>query len=424
VAVKVQRPNAHQSIAVDIFILRLVLSLVKKATGMTRDLRLIADEVGAGLFSELDYRGEAQNALTFAQAHNKLDYVIVPKPLLGLTTRRVLTMEWIEGSSPAALFEELDREEKERRKPVSASARREEIEEGEGSRAKLKQMVNMGVACSLNQLLSTGVMHADPHPGNLLFTAEGKLAYVDFGLLTRVTPQHRYGMLSSILHMSSGDWEGFVGDMDTMELLKPTVSKRELATDLHERMGESSLNNFKKLLKVMAALGLKYKFTLPPYYVLVVRSLATLEGIALQVDSDFKIVSAAVPQALYIILNSTERNGSSFGSDLLEDFLLKPSGLLQEERISKVLDVLKDKNQPTNRGLLLLGGKEPKRGGLRWKTYLGKWCDVFKSASSALRGRPLALLHFWYISIRTVSLLLVQKFIHKMMIFFVKSERE
>ena len=75
-----------------------------------------------------------------------------------------------------------------------------------------------------------------------------------------------------------------------MELLKPTVSKAALAADLGLEMGTSSFSNFKKLLKVMALLGVKYKFTLPPYYVLVVRSLATLEGIALQVDSDFKIV--------------------------------------------------------------------------------------------------------------------------------------
>merc|ERR1712157_194836 len=236
----------------------------------------------------------------------------------------------------------------------------------------------------------------------------------DFGLLTRVTPQHRYGMLSSILHMSSGDWEGFVEDMDTMELLKPTVVKGRLATDLYEKMGRSSFNNFKKLLKVMTALGLKYKFTLPPYYVLVVRSLATLEGIALQVDSNFKIVSAAVPQALYIILNS---KSGSFRKDLLEHFLLRPSGLLQEERITKVLDVLKDRNQPTNRGV----GSHQSQGMSGLGSYLGKCCDVFKSASNALRGKPLALLHFWYISIRTVALLLIQNFIQKN---FVKSKHD
>ena len=385
VAVKVQRPNVLENIAVDIYVLRLALNLVKKLAGMSRDLRLIADEVGSGLFSELDYKMEASNAQTFAEAHVNLEYVVVPKPIFQLTTERVLTTEWVDGSSPASLFEEVN----------SGGADCKDS----GALVKLKQMVNMGVACSLNQLLSSGVMHADPHPGNLLFTTEGKLAYIDFGLLTIVTPGHRHGMLSSILHMSSGDWNGFVEDMDRMELLKPTVDKKVLGSDLGEMMGGSSFNNFKKLLKVMAILGLKYKFTLPPYYVLVVRSLATLEGIALQVDADFKIVSAAVPQALYIILNSKR----SFPSEVLESFLLKPSGLLREERIAKVLEVLKDKNQPTNR-VNRLGERGEENFGL--VPYLRKWYDVFQTATVALREKPVALLHFWFISIRAASAIL------------------
>ena len=153
-----------ENIAVDIYVLRLALNLVKKLAGMSRDLRLIADEVGSGLFSELDYKMEASNAQTFAEAHVNLEYVVVPKPIFQLTSERVLTTECFDGSSPVSLFEEVN----------SGGADCKDS----GALVKLKQMVNMGVACSLNQLLSSGVMHADPHPGNLLFTTEGKLAYI------------------------------------------------------------------------------------------------------------------------------------------------------------------------------------------------------------------------------------------------------
>ena len=93
-------------------------------------------------------------------------------------------------------------------------------------------------------------------------------------------------------------------DLDQLELLKPTVSKRDLVLDLRAKMGGGTFKNFAKLLKVMAALGIKYKFTLPPFYVLVLRSLGTLEGIALQVDAEFEIVSEAVPSALVILQQS------------------------------------------------------------------------------------------------------------------------
>ena len=355
VAVKVQRPRALESIAVDVYILRAALHLVKLAAGMTRDLRLIADEIGAGLYSELDYEQEAANALVFAEAHESLDYVVVPRPIEGLTTRRILVTEWVDGQSPASLFEDL-------RGGGSGTA----------AGAKLKDLVNMGVACSLNQLLSTGVMHADPHPGNLLFTREGKLAYVDFGLLTRVAQRHRYGMLSSILHMSTGDWQGFVEDLDQLELLKPSVRKQDLVRDLEATMGTSSITNFKKLLKVMASLGVKYKFTLPPFYVLVVRSLATLEGIALQVDADFKIVSAAVPQALLVLLDL-----HTIPKDLVRGFFTK------REVVARVVDVLEKEKRRSRRRKIL---------------------SVFGRASLALKTNPLALARFWRISIQTVAL--------------------
>ena len=315
VAVKVQRPGVLAKIAVDVFLLRQLLQAVKVLAGMTRDLRLIADEVAVGLYGELDYRVEAENSRVFARAHEGLDFIVVPEPVRELTTERVLVTEWVEGKSPADLFRELNQ------RPCDGG--------GDGAAAKLRKLVDMGVSCSLSQLLTTGVMHADPHPGNLIYTPDGRLAYVDFGLLTRVEPRHRGGMLDSIVHMSSGDWNGFVRDLDRLELLKPTVRRNELEADLAKMMGKSSFKDFSKLLQVMAKLGVRYKFTLPPFYVLVVRSLATLEGIALQVDPDFKIVSAARGILMRDTLLSSEGLGTAAGKTLLGAAARSPMSALR-----------------------------------------------------------------------------------------------
>ncbi len=166
----------------------------------------------------------------------------------------------------------------------------------------------------------------------------------------------------------------------------------------------------------------RYKFKLPPYYILVVRSLATLEGIALRVDPDFEIVQAAVPQALYIILNShasfsaspsppspQQQQQEEDRSSLMDAFLLTPAGLLREDVVTTVLEaLLRDANQPTNR-MKRLGAPSSPSSPSSSSSLLGKWFDVFRSASAALRTKPLALAHFWLISLRTVAGMLLAR---------------
>lgn len=112
----------------------------------------------------------------FARAHAHLPYIDTVDIVERLSGPRVLTTKWIAGASPNELLREC-----------------EELPEGSTERQLLQErlvhMVNLGVECSLSQLLETGIMHADPHPGNLILTPENRLAYLDFGLLTFVPPQ-------------------------------------------------------------------------------------------------------------------------------------------------------------------------------------------------------------------------------------------
>lgn len=79
VAVKVQRPNMLPSIALDVYILRVLLGIVRNAAKINSDIRDIADEVGEGLYGELDYWREARQAQLFAREHAHLQYVRVPR---------------------------------------------------------------------------------------------------------------------------------------------------------------------------------------------------------------------------------------------------------------------------------------------------------------------------------------------------------
>lgn len=85
--------------------------------------------------------------------------------------------------------------------------------------------VRKGVECSLVQLLETGVMHADPHPGNLLYTKDGTLVYLDFGLLARVTKKHRAAMLAVIAHLVNAEWQCLANDFGDLDILKPSTDR-------------------------------------------------------------------------------------------------------------------------------------------------------------------------------------------------------
>ena len=75
-----------------------------------------------------------------------------------------------------------------------------------------KSMIEIGVQCSLRQLLEHGFFHADPHPGNLLASPDGKLVYLDFGMMSEVKPYQRYGLVEAVVHLVNRDFEALAQD--------------------------------------------------------------------------------------------------------------------------------------------------------------------------------------------------------------------
>jgi len=170
----------------------------------------------------------------------------------------------------------------------------------------------------------------DPHPGNLLFTKEGCLVYLDFGLLLDVKKHHSQAMLAALVHIVNENWTKLADDLANMDLLQPSTNRMDLAHDLKKSIkGESNMLAADVQLGPLAAaivkLALKYKFELPPYYSLLVRSLGMLEGIALSVDKDFKIVSAAYPYITRRLIFSEDPHDHL----LLKELVLEESGTVK-----------------------------------------------------------------------------------------------
>ncbi|UKO99393.1 ABC1 kinase family protein [Nostoc sp. UHCC 0870] len=277
VAVKIQRPDLRERITIDLYILRGLAAWVQKKVKRVRsDLVGILDELGDRIFEEMDYIHEGENAERFFELYGHIKEIYVPKIYWQYTNRRVLTMEWINGTK------------------LTQTA------EIEAQGIDARYLIEVGVQCSLRQLLEHGFFHADPHPGNLLATPDGKLAYLDFGMMSEIQPPQRYGLIEAIVHVVNRDFEGLAQDYVKLDFLSPETDLTPIipafAKVFANAQGASVAEfNIKSITDDLSALMYEYPFRVPPYYALIIRSLVTLEGIAIYIDPNFKVLSEAYP---------------------------------------------------------------------------------------------------------------------------------
>lgn len=322
VAVKVQRPGLAQRITLDLYILRQLASWAARSFKRVRsDLVGIMDEFGARIFEEMDYTHEGHNAERFAKLYGHLPDIYVPRIYWEYTHRRVLTMEWITGTKLT----------------------QPDVIRAQGTDAAY--LIDVGVQCSLRQLLEHGFFHADPHPGNLLATPDGKLAYLDFGMMSEVKPQQRYGLIEAVVHMVNRDFEGLANDYVKLEFLTPDTDLTPiipaLAGVFSNALGASVAElNFKSITDQLSQVMYEYPFRVPAYYALIIRSLVTLEGIAINVDPDFKVLSKAYPYVAKRLLTdpSPELRAS------LRDLLFKDDSF-RWNRLENLLRNAKDSSE-------------------------------------------------------------------------------
>ena len=293
-AVKVQRPRVMRQVALDWTVWSLCLSALKRAWGSKANLAEIADEVGVGVFKELDYVNEARNMDEFNAKHKWLGFVRAPEWYPEFTgapgTAKVLATEWIDGKQ----ISELPPEQR-------------------------LVMAQMAVEACVAQLTYTGFVHADPHEGNLLLDQkDGSLVFLDFGLVSTVEDNIMEGFAKGIQCMIAGDWVGLAYVFRDVGMCPPdnfyrkeivpgekrkklvAVSAEEMAAAIDEALSgeEGGQSRFGALATGLGAMSGTYKFLTPPYIVLLVRTFLTLEGIAAKADPDFNIYTASLPYAI------------------------------------------------------------------------------------------------------------------------------
>eukprot|EP00594_Rhizosolenia_setigera_P003653 CAMPEP_0178951312 /NCGR_PEP_ID=MMETSP0789-20121207/7151_1 /TAXON_ID=3005 /ORGANISM="Rhizosolenia setigera, Strain CCMP 1694" /LENGTH=508 /DNA_ID=CAMNT_0020632161 /DNA_START=42 /DNA_END=1568 /DNA_ORIENTATION=+ len=284
VAIKVQRPDMIQSVSLDLFLLNQYGLFLDTLFGfLTEQVPFHVDFIDCfarGSYNELDYEKEAENQNYFRKEFEKRQFPVhIPEVIENMTSRRVITTEWIDG-----------------------------VKLADAEKSKIQELIPVGVELFLTQLLDFGHFHSDPHPGNLLVTNEGTLCLLDFGLCAEIDAVSRNAMTEAIVHLLNGDFDTLISrdakdlgflpqDMDVKEL-KPILTKiltqgiLESGSNLHSRK--------RKLMGISNELNevfFQYEFSVPPFFALITRGLGLLEGIALSGDPDFDIFKASLPYA-------------------------------------------------------------------------------------------------------------------------------
>jgi len=320
VAVKVQRPNLRPILSRDLYLMRWASTWLGRflPLNLGHDLTMIVDEFGTKLFEEIDYLNEGRNAERFADNFKHDPTVKVPAIYWPYSSHRVLTLEWIEGYKLTDI--------------------------GSIAAANLDhdRLIEIGVTSGLRQLLEFGFFHADPHPGNLFAMPDGRMAYIDFGMMDQLDQTTKETLVDAVVHLINQDYARLSEDFVRLGFLTSETDLGPIIPALERVLGDALGSkvkdfNFKTVTDQFSELMYEYPFRVPAKFALIIRSLVTQEGLALSLNPDFKIVDVAYPYvARRLLLGETP----ALRQRLLE--VLFKDGQLQWQRLENMLTIARN----------------------------------------------------------------------------------
>ena len=225
VAVKVQRPDIAKTVAGDLEALEEIAQFLVNRTGAGKryDLVGMVEEFRMALEAELDYVQEANNLRMLGKNLEEFEAIVVPQPVQGYTSTRVLTMDYVSGTKVTQIS------------PLVAIELQRDV------------LADTLVRAYLKQIVIDGVFHADPHPGNVFVTEDGLLALIDLGMIGRLSPQMQDRLLKLLLAISEGRGEEAAEVAVTLGEKLPDFNEagfRKAISMLVGRIGHQSIAEF------------------------------------------------------------------------------------------------------------------------------------------------------------------------------------
>jgi predicted unusual protein kinase regulating ubiquinone biosynthesis (AarF/ABC1/UbiB family) len=279
VVVKVLRPGVEETVRQDLGISFRILFLVNLLfpNHHTRAIRTMVEEFAKRISSELDFREEARNAETLRRNFAADGRVVVPEVVTPLTRRRVLVLEYIEGTRIDRLHDRL--------------AARE---------LSLDSLVATVIELYVKMMLEDGFFHADPHAGNLLVDRRGRLVLLDFGMVLQVERATRARMARTVLAAVRQDVDGVINGFYELGILDPDVDRGTVRDAAQQLMGiaqrdDVSPRQMQRIVEDVLRTFYEWPLMLPSDLVYFGRAAVLVEGIGLRYDPNFNALTAARP---------------------------------------------------------------------------------------------------------------------------------
>jgi len=278
VAVKVFRPEIDKVIDVDLDILLQAAALAQKRTdwGQYYDVLSLAQEFANTLRQEQNYEQEGHNMDRFRQIFADEPHVRVPSVYWETTTRRVLTMERLEGVK----ITDLDGLEAAGLDPTVVARR--------------------NIHILLKAVLQEGFFHADPHAGNFFVLPGEVIGMMDFGIMGQVDPAARLGLIQLFVGLFRGDSERSVAALSSLGIATRAADKRALTRDM-ERLKlqyyglELEKIRVQTFVEDLMGVAFANRLKMPSSLILIFKTIAMLEGISLILDPDINVFEEVEP---------------------------------------------------------------------------------------------------------------------------------
>ncbi len=212
VAVKIQRPGIIKTINSDMFLLHKLGMVIRKRVReyFHFDIMPLIDEFDKTIKRELDYEIEAHFIEVFKKNFSVFSYVYVPEVYWDYTTDKIITMEYIFG--------------------YKATSKKRLIDAG----FDLEKLATDGAKVFWYQIFDVGVFHADPHPGNIIIMEDGRICYIDYGMVGKINDEDKLSLIEMISGFIEKDADRMLYSLENFATSGNKMSNSELKNDIDE----------------------------------------------------------------------------------------------------------------------------------------------------------------------------------------------
>lgn len=286
VAVKVQRPGIRAKVEIDMEILYDLAGLAQKHTvwGEIYQFTEMVEEFDHILQEELDYIMEARHAETLARNFINDQGIYIPKIYWDYTTKKIITMEFLDG--------------------IKLNDKQKIIDVGHDP----EKIADNLVESILKQILIDGFFHADPHPGNMMVLVDGRLAFLDFGIMGHLGQDLKDKIIKLVFGLFNKNSSEILRAIMSLGVLPANTNMYHLRRDI-ERLREKYYEIPLKDISAAESLGdimnvaYRHRISVPIEFTLLIKTLVVTEGIASKLNPDISIVNIVEPLGHKLLRN-------------------------------------------------------------------------------------------------------------------------